>query len=110
VSEKSRAALTAQARFDFGRTSARLAECPRRGNAGVNHGVTQRAIVMDDGLPTQPIEQPVAVACPEHVVERVLATRLSHGGQRACEEVEVVIAEHGDATLAERAHEAQHPQ
>jgi hypothetical protein len=65
---------------------------------------------MDQGLLAEPVQQSIAVASGEHVVERVFPPGPSRRRERGRKQVEVVIAEHGHGAVAERAHEAQHVQ
>lgn len=71
----------------------------------VDHRVL--AIDVHERAMAQPIDERVAIARGEHVVERV-ALLLRRDARDACEQVQVVVAEHGDHRVALRDRPAQH--
>jgi CubicO group peptidase (beta-lactamase class C family) len=103
-------AIVAQHGLDLARTRPRGAQIPLRCQACVHHRPADARVVVQEGPVAQPVEQLVAVACAEDVVERVGRPRAMPPVGREREQMQVVIAEHDLGGGTERAHVAEHLQ
>ena len=98
-------AVAREHRLHLRRQRERLLHRPRRQEARVHH--REAAFGHDERARGEPCDERVAVRRVEDRVERVAAMRLAMAGGDG-EQVEVVVAEHGDGGIAERHHLAQH--
>jgi len=95
----------AQHCFDFARERHDVARRPLRQRTGVHH---QHAVFGNGERPLrEPVEQVGAIRRFENRRERVVAMRVAMTGRNR-QEVQVVIAKHGDGGIAKRDHFAQH--
>ena len=99
-------AVARQHRLDFARQHQRLARRPRRQQPGVHHAGARPRRRRAAARASQAISSSRSGAA-RIVVDRVAAMRLAMAG-RDGEQMEVVIAEHGDRGVAQRMHFAQH--
>ena len=104
--DKVRHCFTAQHGFYFLRTLLRQCQIPLGRQAGMYHGVAQQLIMMEQGLPAQPVNQFIPVGCAQDGVQCVVIifNRVPICGSN---QVQVVVAEYAHSTAAKIANETQ---
>ena len=107
VREESGVVVAAQRGFDFARQACGLRHAPLRQQPGVHQHVV--VLRMQQALVAQPVQQFVAVRRVENLVQRIGAVQLRHAF-RDGEQMQVVVAEHGDRAVAQRLDQPQHLQ
>ncbi len=97
---------SAQHGLDLGGAGPCLRQVPLRRQAGMNQGVAQRCVMVQQRAAHQPVDQFIPVRRCQHGIQCVV---VMVGRMSVCkgEQVQVVVAEHGDRGIPEPPYEAQ---
>jgi len=73
----------------------------------MHHGEGQSLVPMQQGAVTQPINQFVPVRCGKYVIE-IAAVLVPGIAVRKRQQMQVMIAQHGNRCISQRLYKAQH--
>ncbi len=84
----------------------RRGKIPLGRQAGMDQRETETIVVVEQGTVAQPVDQLVPVGCLEHLVQ-VVAVLEAVVAAGQCQQVQVVVSQHGDGPLTEGLHQPQ---